>query len=132
MLDFYCNVLGCAVERRRDDIGLIQLRAGRSMIDLVPVDGELGRTGGAPPGPDGRNLDHLCFRLETFDEPAIRQQLAAAGIRDPPDRIALRRRGSGAVDLRHRSGRQHGRAQGTAVAAASRSPLASIYCYSQV
>jgi len=79
MLDFYCNVLGCAVERRRDDIGLIQLRAGRSMVDLVPIDGELGRAGGAGPGPDARNLDHLCFRLETFDEPAIRQQLAAAG-----------------------------------------------------
>lgn len=80
MLDFYCNVLGCAIERRRDDIGLIQLRAGRSMLDLVPVDGTLGRAGGAAPGPEGRNLDHLCFRLDTFDESAIRRQLARAGV----------------------------------------------------
>ncbi|MCB1808214.1 MAG: VOC family protein, partial [Candidatus Competibacteraceae bacterium] len=35
---FYCNALGCHIERRQDDIGLIQLRAGNSLIDLVPVD----------------------------------------------------------------------------------------------
>ena len=84
MIDFYCNVLGCSVARRRDDIGLIQLRAGRSMLDLVPVAGELGRMGGAAPGHEGRNLDHLCFRLETFDEPGIRQHLEAAGIATSP------------------------------------------------
>ena len=43
MLDFYCNVLGCTVDRRRDELGLVQLRAGRSMVDLVPVDSPLGR-----------------------------------------------------------------------------------------
>ena len=41
MTKFYCDVLGCSVERARQDIGLIQLRAGQSLIDLVPVDGEL-------------------------------------------------------------------------------------------
>jgi catechol 2,3-dioxygenase-like lactoylglutathione lyase family enzyme len=80
MLDFYCAILGCTVDRRRDDIGLVQLRAGRSMIDLVPVDGELGRAGGAAPGREGRNLDHLCFRLDSFDEPALRRHLEQAGI----------------------------------------------------
>ncbi len=55
MTRFYCDVLGCKVERARQDIGLIQLRAGQSMIDLVPVDGELGRKGGAAPGAEGRN-----------------------------------------------------------------------------
>ena len=84
MIEFYCNVLGCTIERRRDDIGLVQLRAGRSLLDLVPVDGELGRAGGAPPGREGRNLDHLCFRLQTFDEPGIRRQLAAAGVATAP------------------------------------------------
>lgn len=34
MLRFYCDVLGCAVERRQDAIGLVQLRAGRSLLDL--------------------------------------------------------------------------------------------------
>ena len=80
MLAFYCGVLGCSIERRRDDIGLVQLRAGRSMIDLVPVDGLLGRNGGAAPGREGRNLDHFCFRLDPFDEAAVRRQLEAAGL----------------------------------------------------
>lgn len=80
MLRFYCDALGCAVERRKDDIGLVQLRAGRSMIDLVPVDGQLGRAGGAAPGAEGRNLDHFCLRIEPFDEPAIRAELTRRGI----------------------------------------------------
>ncbi|MDN8618589.1 VOC family protein [Variovorax ginsengisoli] len=80
MLRFYCDGLGCQVERKRDDIGLTQLRAGRSMLDLVPIDGALGRAGGAPAGEEGRNLDHFCFRVEPFDEQAIRGHLSALGI----------------------------------------------------
>ena len=80
MLRFYCDVLGCAVERRKDDIGLVQLRAGRSLVDLVPVDGELGRAGGAAPGSEGRNMDHLCFRLETFDDAALVTHLERHGV----------------------------------------------------
>jgi catechol 2,3-dioxygenase-like lactoylglutathione lyase family enzyme len=84
MLAFYCDALGCTVERRQDEIGLVQLRAGRSIVDLVPVDGKLGRMGGAAPGREGHNLDHLCFRVEPFDEPAIRRELAAFGITAGP------------------------------------------------
>lgn len=80
MEDFYCSVLGCTVERRQDAIGLVQLRAGRSLVDLVPVDGELGRKGGAAPGREGRNLDHLCFRVEPFDLETVRAYLAARGV----------------------------------------------------
>lgn len=80
MLGFYRDALGCPVERRQDDIGLIQLRAGRSLIDLVPVDGALGRAGGAAPGKEGRNLDHFCLRVEPFDEDALRARLKAHGI----------------------------------------------------
>ena len=78
--DFYCKALGCMVERKQDEIGLVQLRAGRSLIDLIPVDGPLGRAGGAPPGAEGRNLDHLCLRVEPFDEQALRAHLAAHGV----------------------------------------------------
>ena len=84
MLDFYGGVLGCTVERRVDTIGLVQLRAGRSLIDLVPVTGELGRAGGAAPGREGRNLDHFCLRVEPFDEAAIRAHLRAHGIEAGP------------------------------------------------
>ena len=80
MLAFYSNVLGCRVERRQDDLGLVQLRAGRSLIDLVTVDGKIGRAGGIAPGVEGRNLDHFCLRVEPFDEFAIRAHLRAAGV----------------------------------------------------
>jgi len=80
MLRFYCDALGCSIERWQDEIGLVQLRAGRSLVDLVPVDGKLGREGGAPPGREGRNMDHLCFRVEPFDAEAIRRELDGYGI----------------------------------------------------
>jgi glyoxylase I family protein len=80
LIRFYCEVLGCTVEKRRDDLGLVHLRAGRSMIDLVDVNGPLGKMGGAAPGTEGRNLDHFALRIETFDADAIRAQLAAAGV----------------------------------------------------
>ncbi len=79
MLHFYGEVLGCTIERRQDELGLVQLRAGSALIDLVPVDGPLGRAGGAAPGREGRNLDHFCLRIEPFDEAAIRAHLAHHG-----------------------------------------------------
>ncbi len=80
MLRFYCDVLGCRIEKRQEALGLVQLRAGRSLIDLVPVQGKLGRVGGAAPGREGRNLDHFCLRVEPFDEAAIRRHLEAEGV----------------------------------------------------
>ena len=79
-LAFYRDVLGCPLERRQDDIGLVQLRAGRSLIDLVPIDGVLGRAGGAAAGAEGRNVDHFCVRVEPFDVAAIRAHLHAHAV----------------------------------------------------
>lgn len=84
MLHFYCDALGCTIERRQDEIGLIQLRAGSALIDLVPISGKLGRAGGAAPGAEGRNMDHFCLRVEPFDEGAIREQLARHGFSAGP------------------------------------------------
>ncbi|MDI9240551.1 VOC family protein [Lysobacter sp. LF1] len=81
MMAFYCDVLGCSIERRQEAIGLIQLRAGRSLIDLVDVQGTLGLKGGAAPGHDGHNMDHLCLRAEPFDQEAIVAHLAAHDVR---------------------------------------------------
>jgi catechol 2,3-dioxygenase-like lactoylglutathione lyase family enzyme len=83
-LAFYCDALGCTIERRQEDIGLIQLRAGRSLIDLVPISGKLGAAGGAPPGAQARNVDHFCVRVEPFDEAAIRAHLARCAIAAGP------------------------------------------------
>jgi catechol 2,3-dioxygenase-like lactoylglutathione lyase family enzyme len=81
MIEFYCDVLVCTVERKSSpEIGLVQLRAGNSLIDLVSVDGKIGRRGGSAPGKEGRNMDHFCVRLEWFDEAAIRAHLSRFGI----------------------------------------------------
>ena len=76
---FYCDILGCVMERRRDDLGLYHLRAGRCQIDLVTLDGELGRKAGAP-SPDGPNMDHFCLRMEPFDGPALCEYLRGHGL----------------------------------------------------
>ncbi len=79
MLEFYIDVLGCALERQNEEIGLYQLRAGASLIDLVPVDGVLGRAGGAGPGAEGRNVDHVCLRVEPFDGDRLIEWLESRG-----------------------------------------------------
>ncbi|MEO6393919.1 MAG: VOC family protein [Pyrinomonadaceae bacterium] len=84
MLRFYCDVLGCTVEREQEEIGLTQLRAGSSLIDLVTVDGPIGSAGGPAPGAGGRNMDHFCVRVEPFDADAIRACLAQHGIEAGP------------------------------------------------
>lgn len=58
-LHFYSRVLGLKEERRLEDIGLIQLRAGASMLDLVPASG--------PRDEQGRNVDHFCLGIEADD-----------------------------------------------------------------
>lgn len=80
MLAFYCDVLGAREERRLEEYGLVQLRAGSALIDLVTVDGRLGRVGGAAPGAEARNVDHFCLRIEPFDAAALRAWFAARGI----------------------------------------------------
>mgnify|MGYP002622250968 CR=1 FL=1 len=69
---FYCGTLGCRVERRVESIGLVQLRAGASLIDLVPAD--------SAPETDAGNMDHFCLRIEPFDEARLRAHLASHGV----------------------------------------------------
>lgn len=80
MLAFYCEVLGCREERRLPAFGLVQLRAGSALIDLVTLDGALGRAGGAAPGAEGRNVEHFCLRIEPFDPAALSAHFARHGV----------------------------------------------------
>jgi catechol 2,3-dioxygenase-like lactoylglutathione lyase family enzyme len=96
MIAFYCDVLGCTVERESaPEFGLVQLRAGNSLIDIVSVDGAIGRAGGSAPGKQGRNMDHFCVRLEGFDEEAIRTHLARFGVRGSDLEIRYGAEGNG-------------------------------------
>ncbi|WP_293906900.1 VOC family protein [Phenylobacterium sp.] len=80
MLGFYVDVLGLSVDWDRPELGLTHVRAGPQMIDLVTLDGKLGRLGGAAPGAEGRNLDHFALQVRPFDEAAIRAHLTAHGV----------------------------------------------------
>ena len=81
MVRFYVDVLGCAVERTLPpETGLTQLRAGNALIDIVAVDSELGRAGGAPPESEGNNLDHFCLQLEPISQPELRAWLESRGV----------------------------------------------------
>ena len=70
---FYGDVLGCPIERTLEQPKLVQLRAGTSMIDLVP---------GAPGEPPVRNMDHFAIRIERMDVTAVQAHLQRHGI-DP-------------------------------------------------
>lgn len=72
-LGFYCGVLGCAQERQVAQAGLVQLRAGRSLIDLLDASQLQGKT-------DGRNMDHFALCITPFDEAALCAHLAAHGV----------------------------------------------------
>lgn len=76
LISFYETVLGCEIERQLD-IGLVQLRAGDALIDIVAAQSELGLRGGDPPpvSNSGRNVDHFCFRIDPFEPDVLRQHL---------------------------------------------------------
>jgi glyoxylase I family protein len=81
LIDFYCEILGCVVERELpDDIGLTQLRAGASLIDIVNVNSTLGEAGGAAPKSTGNNVDHFCLQIEAFDENELKSYLQGKGV----------------------------------------------------
>ncbi len=77
---FYREVLGCTEERRIEALGLIQMRAGASLVDLVDVGGPLGKLGGPGAGEQARNMDHFALQLGHFDEAKIRGHLQSHGV----------------------------------------------------
>lgn len=81
LIDFYCDVLGCALERETsDEVGLTQLRAGDSLIDIVNAVGELGKAGGPSSNEEGNNVDHFCLQIEPVGEEALKAYLRDNGV----------------------------------------------------
>jgi len=80
MTRFYRDVLGCDIEKEQLELGLIQLRAGRSLIDLLQVGGKIDRPDSGAPGA-GRNMDHVCLRVEPFDADALKAHFLDRDVR---------------------------------------------------
>ena len=87
-IHFYTQVLDARKERRIDEVGLVQLRAGTQLIDLVSLEGQIGRAGGRGPGSEGRNVDHFALRIESFDEAQLRAHLDKHGVK--PGEVHMR------------------------------------------
>ena len=77
---WYAAVLGCTIERVLPTLGLTQLRAGASLIDLVDVNGTAGKAGGAAARSKRRNMDHFCVQIAGFSEQKISAHLKRKGI----------------------------------------------------
>jgi glyoxylase I family protein len=95
MIDFYCNVLGCSLERGPGELELAQLRAGDSLIDLVDVAGPLGRLGGGLPAEEGKNMDHFCLQVHPWDESAITEHLEKHKVDFAPIAVRYGAQGNG-------------------------------------
>ena len=76
---FYCEVVGCELDRDLPQYGMTQLRAGQSLIDLVDISGEEGKWA-TPPVNGGRNMDHLCLAADDFNLDRLREHLSAHGV----------------------------------------------------
>ena len=91
---FYCDVVGCSVDRELHQYGLMQLRAGRSLIDLV----DIGSAEGAwarPPVEGGRNMDHVCIVATNYDAEAVRAHLRDHGVKIAEEGIRYGASGDG-------------------------------------
>ncbi|HEJ6930089.1 TPA: VOC family protein [Serratia marcescens] len=77
---FYTQIVGCDIAKQRPDLGLMHLRAGAAMIDLVDINGVLGKKGGTVPDPHRQNVDHVCLRIDPFNEGELLAYLRSQGI----------------------------------------------------
>ena len=91
---FYCGVIGCTVDRELPEYGMLQLRAGAALIDLVDTSGEEGAWA-RPDVAGGRNLDHVCLATGGWDEGAMRAHLAAHEVAIVEEGIRYGARGDG-------------------------------------
>ena len=80
-INFYCDALGCSVDRERPDLGLYHLRAGTAFIDLVDIHGKLGKQSLGSRKAEGRNVDHFALRIESFVEQDISSHLVAFDVK---------------------------------------------------
>ncbi|MAZ38696.1 MAG: VOC family virulence protein [Legionellales bacterium] len=69
MLHFYCDVLGCTIEKQQPNLKLTQLRAGNCLIDIVEQDESLKK--------EYKNMDHFCLQVKDFDYDALSQLMQA-------------------------------------------------------
>ena len=96
MVEFYCGTLGLEVAKRNERLGLVHLRAGSAMLDLVPVKSFAGDTSSTATPVDSRNMDHFCLRIEPFDFAALESYLRTKSVNPGELRMRFGAEGDGA------------------------------------
>ncbi|MBM3503192.1 MAG: VOC family protein [Alphaproteobacteria bacterium] len=85
---FYTEILGLRVERWREEIGLVQIRAGQSLIDLQLATGRRPKRTRSRPGQPARsamirapvNVHHIALTVKRLDGPRLKRHFAKLGI----------------------------------------------------
>jgi len=95
LVSFYVEAIGCKLAWDRPELGLTHLEAGDAMLDIVSIDGLLGKNGVALAAGQGRNVDHLCLRIAPFDFEAMRRHFEAFGVTIEPAQMRYGAKGRG-------------------------------------
>ncbi len=95
LIAFYVNAIGCKLAWDRPELGLTHLEAGDAMLDIVSIDGPLGKNGVSFSAGPGRNVDHLCLRISPFNYDALKAHFESFGIAIAPPQSRYGARGHG-------------------------------------
>lgn len=76
---WYREVLGCRPGYSYPTLGMQQVWCGAALIVLWDIT-HPGAASAIPPVGGGRNVDHVCIALSSFDEAEMREHLAAHGV----------------------------------------------------
>jgi catechol 2,3-dioxygenase-like lactoylglutathione lyase family enzyme len=77
---FYVEQLGCTLDHVNERLGLVHLRFGEAMIDLLP----------APPEPRAGGVDHVCLSIRCGDLAEAAAALRAHGVSVEGDVVSRR------------------------------------------
>jgi catechol 2,3-dioxygenase-like lactoylglutathione lyase family enzyme len=91
---FYTEVIGCTVDNALPQYGMLQLRAGAALIDLVEFTSPEGAWA-RPEVEGGRNLDHVALATGPWDPDSLRAHLAAHQVEIVEEGIRYGARGDG-------------------------------------
>jgi glyoxylase I family protein len=91
---WYAEVVGAVEEHSLREFGMVQLRAGASMIDLVDAASKEGKWA-RPPVEGGRNLDHLCLEVGPVTKQAMKSHLTRHGLEIEEEGLRMGAKGQG-------------------------------------
>ena len=91
---WYAEVVGATEEGDLRQFGMVQLRCGASMIDLVDAGSKTGEWA-RPEVEGGRNMDHLCLEIGPVTKTAMEAHLKKHGLEIQEEGLRMGAKGEG-------------------------------------